>query len=82
MNIISGPSGISPSPSHACETSIHDRGITTADEGEYLHDTRESQQPDEETLSIHGRIKPQIYADEHRSEKKSIFSLTDPRSSA
>ena len=23
------PSGISPSPSHSCETSIHERGITT-----------------------------------------------------
>src|SRR6185436_7997154 len=30
MNMISGPSGITPIPSHACETSIHERGITTA----------------------------------------------------
>lgn len=30
MNMIIGPSGISPKPSHVCETSIQERGMITA----------------------------------------------------
>jgi hypothetical protein len=30
MNMIKGPSGITPMPSQVCEISIHERGITTA----------------------------------------------------
>ncbi len=38
MNMMIGPSGISPSPSQVCDVSIHARGITTATKARISND--------------------------------------------